>query len=476
MQNVMTLRVDVFLTGAFVTSSHKRLRALLGRAISTLVVGVFFLSPSFADEHLPGGLASTPVTGHNAYSMPSHNMSMSRRLDFSVGNSFFRNPWVSAPATTDARDGLGPLFNTNSCQGCHIKDGRGHMPDSEHDSATSMLVRLSLPGQHPEPNYGHQIQDLALPNLAPEASIRIRWKDEIFTYPDGETASLRQPELSLDNLAYGALSPDTRTSIRVAPPMIGLGLLEAIPLSALKALADPEDANQDGISGKLNQVWNVSTQQNETGRFGWKAGQPSLAQQNAAAFRGDLGLSTSLFPGDDCQASQTQCLKAPSGGSPEVSDKILSFVEFYTRNLAVPMRSEDAVTGHQRGKALFEKIQCAACHQPKFVTAQLPNQPEQSEQIIWPYTDLLLHDMGSDLADGHEEFLAGGHEWRTPPLWGLSQLNAVNGHTQLLHDGRARNVEEAILWHGGEARSSRQQFTQLSKQEREALIDFVSSL
>lgn len=439
-------------------------------------------------EALSGGNASVAQADHNAFSLPSTNLTPVRRLDFSVGNSFFRAPWVIAPSTTTARDGLGPLFNTNACQNCHIKDGRGHPPAANAASAVSMLLRLSIPaepgqeaqlqrhGVIAEPTYGGQLQDMAIPGHAPEGRIRLDWQTHRITLADGSEVELRQPKLQLSDLGYGPLHPQTQFSLRIAPPMIGLGLLEAIADADLLALADPDDQNGDGISGRANQVWDDARGQSVIGRFGWKAGQPTLNQQNAHAFAGDMGLTTSLLPADDCTAAQAACQQMPNGGSPEVSDNILASVLFYSRNLAVPQRRQVDAPQVLKGKALFHQAGCASCHTPKFVTRADAAEPELASQTIRPYSDLLLHDMGPGLADQRPEFLASGQEWRTPPLWGIGLTQQVSGHTQFLHDGRARNLLEAIFWHGGEAQAARDAVSHFSRDEREALLAFLDSL
>lgn len=439
-------------------------------------------------EALSGGNASVAQADHNAFSLPSANLTPVRRLDFSVGNSFFRAPWVIAPSTTTARDGLGPLFNTNACQNCHIKDGRGHPPAADAASAVSMLLRLSIPaepgqeaqlqrhGVIAEPSYGGQLQDMAIPGHAPEGRIRLEWQTHRITLADGSEVELRRPALQLSDLGYGPLHPQTQFSLRIAPPMIGLGLLEAIADADLLALADPDDQNGDGISGRANQVWDDARGQSVIGRFGWKAGQPTLNQQNAHAFAGDMGLTTSLLPADDCTAAQAACQQMPNGGSPEVSDNILASVLFYSRNLAVPQRRQVDAPQVLKGKALFHQAGCASCHTPKFVTRADAAEPELAGQTIRPYSDLLLHDMGPGLADQRPEFLASGQEWRTPPLWGIGLTQQVSGHTQFLHDGRARNLLEAIFWHGGEAQAARDAVSHFSRDEREALLAFLDSL
>lgn len=439
-------------------------------------------------EALSGGGATVRKSDHNAFSLPSANLSPSRRLDFSVGNSFFRNPWVIAPSTTTARDGLGPLFNTNACQNCHIKDGRGHPPGPDAANAVSMLVRLSIPagaeyaellkraGVLPEPTYGGQLQDMANPGVAPEGKVRVDYQYLPVRFADGSEIELRQPTLKITQLGYGALHPQTLFSARIAPPMIGLGLLEAIPEAALLANADPDDADGDGISGRPNLVWDDAQQKTVLGRFGWKAGQPTLNQQNAHAFAGDMGLTSSLLASDDCSAAQGDCHAAPNGGVPEVSDKILASVLFYSRNLGVPARRRVDDPQVLAGKGLFHQAGCQSCHSPRFTSAADAAEPELANQPIRPYSDLLLHDMGDGLADQRPEFLASGREWRTPPLWGIGLSETVNGHTQFLHDGRARNLLEAILWHGGEAEAAKQQVLTFDAEQRAALLAFLNSL
>jgi CxxC motif-containing protein (DUF1111 family) len=443
-------------------------------------------------EQLSAGAATVNKTDRNAFSLPSANLSPSRRLDFSVGNSFFRNPWVIAPSTTTARDGLGPLFNTNACQNCHIKDGRGHPPEPGDSNAVSMLVRLSIPndpayaqriaqlGLLPEPVYGAQLQDMAVPGVAPEGRVRVEYDAMTLHFRDGTPIHLRRPTLQITHLGYGPMHPQTRASARIAPPMIGLGLLEAIPAAAILANADPDGKNGTGVSGRANWVWDDAQQKTVLGRFGWKAGQPGINQQNSHALAGDMGLTTSLNRSDDCTVTQTDCLNAPNGmgpeGEPEVSDNILRLITFYTRNLGVPARRD--VGGEQvlLGKTLFFKAGCQQCHTPQFTTGPNASEPELANQLIRPYTDLLLHDMGEGLADNVSEFQATGQEWRTPPLWGIGLTQTVSGHTQFLHDGRARSLMEAVLWHGGEAQAAQRQVLAFDETQRAALLAFLNSL
>ncbi|WP_460108932.1 di-heme oxidoreductase family protein [Pseudomonas sp. S3_H04] len=443
-------------------------------------------------EARSGGAATVRKTDQNAFSLPSANLPPSRRVDFSVGNSFFRSPWVIAPSTTTARDGLGPLFNTNACQGCHIKDGRGHPPPPDAPNAVSMLVRLSIPdapefakvieqvGVVPEPVYGGQFQDMAVPGVVPEGKVRVDYTPVPIRFKDGTEVELRKPVLQITQLGYGPMHPDTRFSARVAPPMIGLGLLEAIPEEVILANAAAQAKEKNGINGRPNQVWDDALQKTVMGRFGWKAGQPNLNQQNVHAFSGDMGLTTSLRPFDDCSDAQTACKQAPNGngpnGEPEVSDNILRLVLFYSRNLAVPARRGVNDADVIAGKNLFFQAGCDSCHTPKYTTAANAAEPELANQVIRPYSDLLLHDMGDGLADNRTEFQASGRDWRTPPLWGIGLTQAVSGHTQFLHDGRARNLLEAVLWHGGEAQAAQQQVLSFNAEQRAALLAFLNSL
>ncbi len=435
-----------------------------------------------------GGGTTIKASNQHAFSQPAANMPISQKLDFSVGNSFFRNPWVIAPSTTTARDGLGPLYNTNACQNCHLKDGRGHPPEPGSLNAVSLLVRLSVPaktakektqlvqqGVIPEPNYGTQLQDFTLPGVPAEGQIQLSYTEQTITLHDNETVSLRNPILTIKQLNYGELAEDVMTSARIAPAMIGLGLLAAIADSTLLAHADPEDNNQDGISGRVNRVWDIEQAKTVIGRFGWKAGQATLKQQNAAAFHGDLGITSSLFPQQNCRAVQTQCLQSSHGGNPELSDNILQYVTFYSHNLAVPARRNAADPEVIRGEKLFQQANCHRCHLPQLTTGE-SDFHWLSRQTIAPFSDLLLHDMGAGLADQRPEFIASGREWRTAPLWGIGLTETVVGKAYFLHDGRARNLLEAILWHGGEAESSKQQVIKMSKAERDNLIQFLLSL
>ena len=450
-------------------------------------------------EELPGGSATNRARlDGDAFSQPSANLSFEQRADFFVGNGFFKRMWVTAPSSTEAADGLGPLYNARSCQGCHLKDGRGHPPEGPGDSGVSMFLRLSIPPQNDadraalashrqavvgEPTYGTQLQDLAIPGQIGEGRMAIAYEELPVELAGGETVLLRRPTYSIADPAYGPLHPETMLSPRVAQQMIGLGLLESIDEADLVSRADPDDADGDGISGRPNLVWSETEGRVAMGRFGWKAGQARIAEQAAAAMAGDIGIANPLapYPAGDCTPAQDACMAAPTGATARFEDleapsEVMELVSYYSRHLAVPTRRDPGAPEVLAGKRLFYEAGCTGCHTPKHATGRDGPDPALRGQLIWPYTDLLLHDMGEGLADGRPEGVADGQEWRTAPLWGIGLTETVNGHTYFLHDGRARNLTEAILWHGGEAQASRERFRQMPAADREALLAFLGSL
>jgi len=459
-----------------------------------------FSRPEAGETH-PGGAATHFKTrGPNAFSLRSANMGLERGLTFKVGDGFFKRTWVAAPASTKASDGLGPLFNAKSCRQCHIKDGRGHPPAANWpaDDAVSMFLKLSIPPETAaprralaagridavaEPTYGAQLQDLAIPGRDIEGRLHVTYEERKVTLADGTAVALRAPSYAITDLGYGALHPKTMISLRVAPPMIGLGLLEQIPESAIRANADAGDRDGDGISGRAGRGWDPKRRTAALGRFGWKASKPTLDAQNQAAFSTDIGISTPFrpAPAGDCTAGQPDCLGAPHGDDAhydnlEAPVTVTDLVLFYTRHLAVPGRPDAGDRQVLAGKKVFHESGCTACHVPNFRTIADGPEPELRDQLIWPYSDLLLHDMGDGLSDDRPEGAASGREWRTPPLWGIGLTRTVSGHTYFLHDGRARSLLEAILWHGGEAEAARERVKALPKSGRDALLAFLESL
>ncbi len=426
-------------------------------------------------EARPAG-AGTAMDG--AFSAPLPTLPEAERFDFALGEALFEKLWVPAPSTTRASDGLGPLFNARACASCHPGDSRG-APVDEAAGLSGMVLKLGAPGGGPDPHLGAQLQDRAAPGLAPEGALALEWIEEQIPLAGGESLSLRRPVPRVTP----PLGPATLTDLRIAPQLIGLGLLEAVPEAAIRAGADPEDRNGDGISGRVSELGGALGPR--LGRFGQKAGAASLPEMIAAAFATDLGLSTPLFPdpAGDCTAAQTACRAAPMGEDAglrdgrEVSAEALDLTAAYIRGLAVPARRTPGAPQVLAGKAAFYDAGCPACHRPKFVTEKRPADPARSFQLIWPYTDLLLHDMGPGLAETRPEAGASGAEWRTPPLWGIGLTAAARGGpARFLHDGRARSLLEAVLWHGGEARAARDRVAAMAPETRAALIRFLESL
>ena len=435
----------------------------------------------YEGEELAGGDTTVFDETRLAYALAFRNLDHDQRGDHFVGNSFFNQNWVQSPSSTEGRDGLGPVFNAKSCSGCHFRDGRGQ-PPGDGEPMTTMLVRLSVPGTAPDggpmpvPGYGGQLQSQGILDVPAEGDAFVDYEEVPGEYGDGTPYVLRRPTIRFEGLAFGPMPDDVMLSPRVAPAVIGLGLLEAVPEDRILDLADPDDADGDGISGRPNYPFDPVTGGTALGRFGWKANQVGLPQQNTGAFKGDMGITSDIAAGQNCAEGQTECAAAIEGEQPEAGEQVIERVTFYTRTLAVPARRGLDDPEVLEGRELFHDFGCATCHVPSWTTGDASTVPQAADQLIWPYTDLLLHDMGEDLSDGRPDFDASGAEWRTPPLWGLGLLQQVNEHTTLLHDGRARNAEEAILWHGGEAQDARAAFVEAEANERAQLLRFLESL
>lgn len=457
-------------------------KSLLVYLVGASIVGCSSSEPA-ADpaEAFPGGDTTTFfLFAGNELAQPAANLE--DRTPFFTGDSLFNQDWVTAPASTTARDGLGPAFNTRSCAGCHFRDGRGRPPLEDGGTLESMLIRISIPGEGPhgeplgDPAYGDQLQIDAIDGVQPEAVVRVYWEEQEGAYEDGTPYVLRRPRYEYERPAFGPLPSDLLASGRTAPHMSGLGLLEAIPEKVLREWADPDDADGNGISGRVNQVWDVSAHEMRVGRFGWKAEQPSVRQQVAGALVGDMGITSEMFPDQNCPAPQQACAAAPTGGDPEITPRNFDKLVFYSSTLAPPTRPDYDDPEVIRGRQWMRDLGCTDCHKESVETGAHGFIAELSFQKIRPYTDLLLHDMGEGLADDRPAFDADGREWRTAPLWGIGRVEAVNRHTFFLHDGRARGFEEAILWHGGEAREAKEAFRSLPAVERRALVRFLESL
>jgi CxxC motif-containing protein (DUF1111 family) len=459
--------------------------------ILILFVGIFFIEQNsstkesipthmVADNALSGGKTTVFVTSREAFAKPLANLPTKDLRSFTFGNKMFNTNWVQAPASVTSLDGLGPTFNRVSCSACHFKDGRGRPPLNEDEPMNSMLLRLSIAGKAadggpmPHQFYGGQLNPFGIYGVFGEGNAKIIYEEIAGTYADGSKYSLRKPIYQFYNMKFGELGEETMFSPRVAPAMHGMGLLEAISEDTILSWADENDNDNDGISGRPNYTPNLEGKK-VVGRFGWKSNVATLKQQDAGAALGDIGITTSLNTEENCPEPQTDCKNAIHGGKPEMSDMQLDKMVFYTQTLAPPARRNVDNSQVQLGAEIFVKSKCANCHIPQVTTGK-HKIIQLSYQNIQPFTDLLLHDMGDDLADNRPDYEANGNEWRTPPLWGIGLVKVVNQHTNFLHDGRARNIEEAILWHGGEAETAKQSFVQLEKPERESLIKFVNSL
>jgi CxxC motif-containing protein (DUF1111 family) len=508
------------------------------------------LTPLEADtidnlEYQAGGDVTVFLSNDKAFETRPAPIADSFTLDglFTQGDHLFRT----------AHDDSGPLMNSDTCQSCHINDGRGEIPTDINEPFISTLVKIFDHEGNEDPVYGDQIQTFAeqsfstsdlnsgLPvydgsingdELFGEAYTFVEYEDLTITYPDGTETSLRKPIYKTKDLSFGPFTDNIQFSVRVAPSVFGTGLLGAIPQANILALVDEDDADNDGISGRASMVTNVTTNETVLGRFAYKAQAPSVLQQSAGAYRGDIGLTNSLFIEESCTDNQTACQvvaerEGEIGDDYDVSIRELALVEFYTRTLGAPARrgyDSDTQTWDadiSQGRTLFFEANCVGCHTPRHVTeeaagsllGEIPGVGDPTEaaepiealsnQTIFPYTDLLLHDMGGScevtqelsdgtscsegelcyyvqrcdgLADDVIQGIASQSEWKTPALWGLGLVQTVNADSTFLHDGRARTIEEAILWHGGEAQTSKDNYMQLSAEQRTQMLAFLQSL
>lgn len=436
------------------------------------LAGLIWLAPALAAD------VTVADGSREAFSQPLPGLSPDQLAAFMRGRTLFRQAWVVAPAQ-DTAEGLGPLYNRLSCLACHAKNGRGQPTETPDERMQSMLVRLSVPGvgphggPKPHPAYGDQFNDSGVPGVPGEGHAGLTWSESTTTLADGSVVALRRPQVVFSELAYGPLD-SVLTSPRIAQPVFGAGLLDAISDRTLEAMA--AEAKPDGVKGRVNRVWSVAAGRTVDGRFGWKANMPNLRQQSAGAMHGDLGISSPLFPGQNCMPAQTACRKAAAGPQPELTAAELADLTAYQAHLAVPVRRNVDRPEVRAGEKLFAGLGCAACHRPTLRTDRRYSDPLLAGREIHPYSDLLLHDMGFGLADGRPDYLASGREWRTPPLWGIGLAARINGKAYFLHDGRARSLEEAILWHDGEGRVARDRYAELDKVGRQALQAFLDSL
>ena len=425
----------------------------------------------------PGGDGTVNNYGPGAFSQPAANLDASEGARFRIGDAFFTQPWSAAPGSDADRDGLGPTYLSTSCAACHPADGVASAPGPGAGAGVPIL-RFSDGALHEaRPDaYNVQVQTRAVAGVDAEAQIDLAWKEVDGRYPDGMPFSLREPVISVRGWSIeGVPAPSTATGVRMGPRLIGLGLLEAIPSGAIRAGADPEDLDGDGVSGVASMVDSPTLGPNVLGRFGLKANVATVEDQTAIAYLLDLGITSPIHARENCPAPQASCVASPTGGEPEISAERFGDVVFYARTLAVPGRPSAADASVLEGRSIFDDLGCSACHTPSWTTG-----PDDigalADQSIHPYTDLLLHDMGEGLSDGRSDGMASPNEWRTSPLWGVGLVRTVNDEAGFLHDGRARSIEEAILWHGGEAGRSRDAFVGLSAANRDLVLVFLKSL
>lgn len=365
------------------------------------------------------------------------------------------------PVFDGLRGKLGPLFVAKSCVECHANNGRALPPAAGAPMLQTVVKTGSNEKGSPHEKLGGALQPKSVNGAGDGSASIVNWKEISGTYGDGTPFTLRRPVYEFAGGAPAAYS------VRLTPPLVGMGLLEAVSERDVLALADPQDANQDGISGRPQIVTDAETGQPRLGRFGYKGAQPTLKQQIAHALNSDMGVTTSVFARTDGAAGDEK---------PELADGDLANLTRYAATLGVSARRDLEDPEALRGEGLFAQANCSACHAPSFTTCAFHPLAELRSQNIQPYTDLLLHDMGGGLADNMGEAAATGSEWRTPPLWSIGLTAGVSGGEAYLHDGRARTLEEAILWHGGEAEKSKESFRTMPATDRAALVRFLKSL
>ena len=479
---------------------HRFLLQVLTASLLLIPAPAFLQMPADVPaQALSGGSLSNDDAGDTAYLHPAATLDAKQAELFALGRQMFNNRWAFF-WFENAEFGRGPTSNAQSCATCHANNGRGLAPATPHAATTgvdgavrdhhitvpyepapNLVIRISLKGDGPHggplphPDYGDQLQIFGVKGVVPaEGQFSIDWHEQVSILADGEKIRLRSPIIRITDLAYAPLGDDAMIGPRLAPPLVGLGLLEAISEDTIVALAARESVA--GIHGKVNRVWDESQGKTVLGRFGLKANHGSVREQVASAFLNDIGLSSPVYPEQNCPPVQKVCKEQMVAGKPEITRLRLDATELYIRALTVPVRRRTQDPPVKRGEQLFAEAHCSVCHVPELKTGELASLPQLAKQTIRPYTDLLLHDMGEGLADGRPDFLAGAAEWRTPPLWGIGLSETVNGANAFLHDGRARSFTEAIMWHGGEAEVSREAFRNFPREDRTAITAFLGSL
>lgn len=460
-----------------------RLKRITLRVISVVLMVVMGSCQSDDEPATPdryegeaaGGTTTVYLAGATAFSRPAPNLTAEQLSRHLKGDLVFETNYVSG--ISPVAGGLGPVFNNNSCVSCHVSDSRAPFP-SDLRSPGGLFLKISIPGtdEHGGPlsasGFGVQLQHQAVYGFQPEALISVVFEETTVELADGSVISLRKPVFSVEE-PYMPLPAGMLTSPRIGMPVFGLGLLEAISEADIRANEDAGDADGDSVSGRANYVWDPASGRMALGRFGWKANNPSVLVQLAGAFNQDMGLTNPVMPVEN---SHGQSNSDTASVSPEVSMTDLADATFYCLTLGVPAARNTTDPLMIEGRKIFVRIGCDKCHIPSFTTGEYPDIPQLAHQKIYPYTDMLLHDMGEGLADNRPDFAASGREWKTRPLWGIGLTGITSGHNTFLHDGRARSLTEAILWHGGEAAPSQREFKKLSAADRSALLKFIESL
>ena len=429
-------------------------KRLVAAYVLILLVSACALPASSLEE--TAQLGRTPFI--NPRDPPAYaQLNSSSAAAFELGHEVFNTHWVAAGTVgATRRDGVGPLFNAAACDACHNEGARGRGPLGDGPVPAQLVIQL---GQRPldtsaadigDAHYGHVLNTAAIDGLLPEATARLQYTERVGHYSDGAQWTLRVPHYQIDNLRYGPLAADTVIKPRISPPLFGVGLLEAVPVQALQA------------RGHANAI----------GRFGWQGNSTSIRDQTTKAFAREMGLTSAEIPHDDCTTVQADCLTQASGGTPEVSEELLSALIEFQNWLAVPVATSGAHLD-QPQLQMFKHLGCEDCHR---ATLPVALAHAQASAVIHPFTDLRLHDMGPALADVDAAGNRVPSKWRTPPLWGLGYNTRTDDSLVYLHDGRARSIEEAILWHDGEAQAARERFMRLSKPQRRSLLEYLQSL
>ena len=453
--------------------------------INFLFIGLLFIGlPNYvlSKEIIPLLMdkeISVKRENREAFAAPIPSLNLSKMRLFTGGRHLFRRSWTAAPSSVKSLDGLGPVFNRVSCSGCHVKDGRGKPPEEGSNKFRSMVIKLGLIKNNklePDPNYGFQLNDKSILGVPYEGKALINYEKKTIFFNDGSYIHLSTPNYYFSSLSFGPFHKDTKYSGRVAPAVFGLGLIEAIKEEDILKKSDPNDIDNDGVSGRPHYILDIISNSKKIGKFGWKATRASLLHHIAGAASQDMGLTSNIFPKQNCIKTQIKCIAQISGGSPEMSDEQINRLLIYMQTLAPPRQRKLKNKVVSNGNDLFNKIGCDKCHTPSYKTGSHEKHSELSNKIIKPYSDFLLHDMGPSLDDSLIEGQALSSEWKTPPLWGIGLIKKVNKHTRFLHDGRAKSIEEAIIWHGGEAEEIKNNYLNLNKEERNHILKFLNSL